>query len=201
MKIPVTIRNDAKCAAIAEKTYGALKKYEDCVFLCLGTGIGASVFLQGKQLTAQKNSGFEIGHMIIEKDGKQCNCGKKGCFETYCSMKRFKEQLILALNLNEKVKAPQLITILEEQHDNSKVQEIIKSYLENLLVGVSNIIDIFEPQAICLGGSFVYFKDILYDPFLKQYEQRKYVYNQETLPKIVLSNFQNDAGIIGATIE
>ena len=86
----IQINNDAKCAGLAEKQYGSLKDYDDAVFMCLGTGIGGAVFLGGKELKPKRNPGFEIGHMIIKKDGIPCNCGKSGCFETYCSMKRLK---------------------------------------------------------------------------------------------------------------
>ena len=75
------IKNDAKCAALAEKNYGSMKKYDDCIFLCLGTGIGGAAFLKGELLEPKRFSGFEFGHMIINKNGKECSCGKKGCFE------------------------------------------------------------------------------------------------------------------------
>lgn len=88
--IPVKVKNDAKCAAIAEMKYGALNSYQDAVFLCLGTGIGGAVFMGGKELEPIRNSGMELGHIVIEKNGIQCNCGKRGCFETYCSIKRLK---------------------------------------------------------------------------------------------------------------
>ena len=86
----IIIRNDGKCAGLAEKEYGALKEYQDAVFLCIGTGVGSAVFMDGKLLTPKQKPGFEFGHTIIEKDGEVCNCGKKGCFEAYASMKRLK---------------------------------------------------------------------------------------------------------------
>ena len=197
----ILIKNDAKCAGLAEKTYGSLKNYSDCVFLCLGTGIGGSVFINNKLLQPKRYPAFEIGHMIIEKEGKACNCGKKGCFETYCSIKRFKNELIQNLNLNEEILAKDLLKILEEEKQNEKVQKIIKEYINNLIVGLSNIIDIFEPEAISLGGSFVYFEDILYNELLKTYNERKYVFNKEKLPELTLATLGNDAGIIGAPLE
>ena len=81
--IPIKIKNDSKAAGLAENEYGALREYKDSVFLCLGTGIGSAVFLNNKLLIANKNTGFELGHMIINKGGIKCNCGKDGCFETY----------------------------------------------------------------------------------------------------------------------
>ena len=197
----ILIKNDAKCAGLAEKTYGSLKNYSDCVFLCLGTGIGSSVFINNKLLQPKRYPAFEIGHMIIQKDGKACNCGKKGCFETYCSIKRFKNELIQNLNLNEEILAKDLLKILKEEKQNEKVQKIMKEYINNLIIGLSNIIDIFEPESISLGGSFVYFEDILYNELLKTYNERKYVFNKEKLPELTLATLGNDAGIIGAPIE
>lgn len=97
----IIIRNDGKCAGIAEKLYGSMKIYEDSVFLCLGTGIGGAVFLNNKLLKPKKRSGFEFGHMVIEKDGNLCKCGNRGCFETYCSMKMLKEKLNKEIVLND----------------------------------------------------------------------------------------------------
>ncbi len=149
--LPVVVRNDAKCAGIAEKKYGALNKYEDCVFICLGTGIGGAAFLKNELLVAKRNPGFELGHMIIEKDGKLCNCGKRGCFETYCSMKRLKIELAQLLELPKDIASKELLEILKVRKNEEKVKERIDNYLEYLIVGLSNIIDIFEPEAICLG--------------------------------------------------
>lgn len=98
----IVIKNDGKCAGLAEKKYGNLRIYKDCIFLCIGTGVGASVFLREELLEPIQSSGFEIGHMIIEKDGRLCNCGRNGCFETYASMKRFKQSAIKELMGNEK---------------------------------------------------------------------------------------------------
>ena len=198
--LPIQIRNDAKCAGLAEKQYGALKSYEDAVFLCLGTGIGGSAFFQGKELIPKRNPGLEIGHMIIKKDGNLCKCGKKGCFETYCSMKSFKNQLIQILEVNKSITAKELLEELNLRKKEEKVQELLDNYTENLLVGLSNIIDIFEPQAICFGGSFVYFEKVLYELLVEKYYAKRYVFNKESLPDLKLAKLGNDAGMIGATI-
>ncbi len=99
--IPVSLRNDAKCAAIAEKEYGGLKKYDDAIFLTIGTGIGGAVFLGGKLLKPKKYEGFEIGHMVIESNGKQCKCGRRGCFEEYASMRVYRSKIEELFNIEE----------------------------------------------------------------------------------------------------
>ena len=224
------INNDSKAAGVAEMEYGALRKYKDAVFLCLGTGIGSAVFLNGKLLKANKNIGFELGHMIIDKNGLKCNCGKRGCFETYCSIKRFKENIANILNLKES-SSEEIKEILEKmmitdkngkdsilinllgnepsivygklcisEQDVLRVREVVEQYISDLIIGLSNIIEIFEPEAICLGGSFVFFKNIFYNKLVEEMNKRKYVFNKDNLPKIVLAELKNDAGIIGAVL-
>lgn len=75
--VPIKLSNDAKCAGLCEKKYGALKQYDDAVFMCLGTGIGGAVFLNGKMLKPKRYLGMELGHILIYKDGNQCTCGRK----------------------------------------------------------------------------------------------------------------------------
>lgn len=198
--IPVLLKNDAKCAGLAEKTYGALKEYQDAVFLCLGTGIGASVFMNGKELKPIQNPGMEIGHMVIDKNGIKCNCGKTGCFETYCSIKRLKNKLINEMNLSKEVSSKELLEILKWRAKEENIKKILEEYIDNLNIGLSNIIDIFAPQAICLGGGFVYFEEILYKPFLEKYYNERKSFYKDRIPDIKLALLGNDAGIIGATI-
>lgn len=197
--VPFKLNNDSKVAGLAEKVYGAMKDYNDCVFLCLGTGIGSAVFLNGKMLKANSNIGFELGHMIIDKNGIECNCGKKGCFETYCSIRRFKENAKKILNIKE-ISSELLIEKIKENIEMNEMKQIINDYIDNLIIGLSNIIDIFEPEAICLGGSFVYFRDIFYDKLVNKMKAKRYVFNKNSIPIIKLSELKNDAGIIGATL-
>lgn len=198
--IPVLLKNDAKCAGLAEKTYGALKEYQDAVFLCLGTGIGASVFMNGKELKPIQNPGMEIGHMVIDKNGIKCNCGKTGCFETLCSVKRLKDKLIDEMNLSKEVSSKELLEILKWRAKEENIKKILEEYIDNLNIGLSNIIDIFAPQAICLGGGFVYFEEILYKPFLEKYYNERKSFYKDRIPDIKLALLGNDVGIIGATI-
>ena len=197
--IPIQVGNDAKAAGLAEFEFGSLKQYNDAVFLCLGTGIGSAVFLNGSLLKANKNIGFELGHMVIDRNGIECNCGKKGCFETYCSMKRFKERVKKVLQLDN-IDAPDLVGILESNLQKPEVRELVNNYIENMIVGLSNIIDIFEPEAICLGGSFVHFKNIFYEQLVDEMDKRKYFFNKDSKTNIVLAELKNDAGILGAVM-
>lgn len=198
--IPIYLRNDAKCAAIAEKEYGGLKKYDDALFLTIGTGIGGAVFLEGKLLRPKKYEGFEIGHIVIEKNGIQCNCGRQGCFEKYASMKALKDTVQKEFN-RENLTGRELKEILIDENNKPKTDVIINEYIENLSLGLANLINIFEPETISIGGSFVHYKDLMLDKLIKKLNEKNMLFNNNGAPKIVMAKLKNDAGIIGSVIE
>ena len=182
IQVPIKIRNDAKCAAIAENTYGCLKSYNRSIFLTLGTGIGGAVIINNKLLDTGNLPGCEIGHMSIEKDGILCKCGRKGCFEKYASMKILKDNLRKALGYDEKVSGKELF-------------EIIRSNTPE-----SNLINIFEPEAIGIGGSFVYFEEVLLNRLKAEIISKNILFNPRENIIIKTAILENDAGIIGATL-
>ena len=102
IKLPIKMKNDAKCAALAESRIGALSDYKRTIFLTLGTGIGGAVIVNNQLLDTGDFPGCEFGHIIIQKDGIKCNCGKKGFFEKYASMKALKNNLREVLGLDER---------------------------------------------------------------------------------------------------
>lgn len=192
--IPIKLRNDAKCAALAEKEYGSLKKANDAIFLTLGTGIGGAVFLNGELLVPKKYEGFEIGHMIIEKNGIQCNCGRKGCFEKYASMNALKEKIAKKIG-KENISAEELKNILR----NTEFNNVVDEYIEDLSLGISNLINIFEPEVIAIGGSFAYFEKTLFNKLNVRLKQEE-LFNKNNIPKLVLAKLKNDAGIVGSVL-
>ena len=200
INLPIKIANDCRCAAIAENKYGALKKYSREVFITLGTGIGGAVIINDKPLDTGEYPGCEFGHMVIQKNGLQCNCGKKGCFEKYASMKAFKDNLRKELGLDEKTRGQDLLDIIRKDEGNPKIKKVINEYIENLSIGISNIINIFEPEVVGIGGSFVYFSDILLEKLKENLLQKEYLFNPKKKINIVQAILGNDAGIIGSTI-
>lgn len=198
---PVKIRNDGKCAALAEKKYGALKDYDDCIFINIGTGLGGAAFIDGKLLEPKRYSGFEFGHMTLVKDGIQCTCGKKGCFERYCSIKSLKNRITKTLNIDSTDISGQYLreNLMVKYHD--EVQDDINDFIEYLKIGVCNLIDIFEPEIICFGGSFSYYEGHpVLNKLIEEINKPNTTFNNDK-PKIVTAFFKNDAGIIGATVE
>lgn len=193
--IPVFLKNDVKCSGLCEKTIGNLKNYNNCIFLTLGTGIGGAYFYNDKLVTPNKYQGFEVGHMVIQTNGRKCKCGQSGCFEAYGSMKAFRTEIEELFNI-EKVTSFKMFEIIESGQKSEQVNKIIDEYINFLAVGISNLIKIFEPDAICIGGSFSYYEKI-FMPKLKNKIQ-KYLLNE--MPEIIIAKYENDAGIIGASM-
>lgn len=200
INLPMQIKNDSKCAALAEKHYGAMRDYDDCVFLAIGTGIGGAAFLNGELLVPKRFSGFEFGHMIINKGGRQCSCGKKGCFETYASIRAFRNKIAEILDIDNDFSGQYLREQLLD-FNNPKIDEVVEQFITDLSIGICNLIDIFEPEIVVLGGSFSYYEgNPVYDRLLEKIKEKSSRFNSMSMPKIGLAKLKNDAGMIGATI-
>ena len=204
IQLPIKIRNDAKCATLAENTYGALKSYDRSIFLTLGTGIGGAVVIHNELLDTGELPGCEFGHMLIERNGKLCRCGKKGCWETYASMKAFKDNLREILNLDEKTSGKELLDMLRKiDKSNPKyiqINKLIEQYIEYLSIGISNLVNIFEPEAIGIGGSFVFYEEIFLEKLKEKLLKDNLLFNERKEIVIQTAILDNDAGIIGATL-
>lgn len=204
MPIPIRLQNDAKCAAIAENKYGALQGYQNIIFLTLGTGIGGATILDGKLLEGKLFSGYEFGHITININGEKCKCGKNGCFELYGSMRKFKTAFKEKMGLSQLVHSEQLLDLLKydmalEKHDE-RIKQVIDEYTQNLAVGISNLINIFEPEAIGIGGSFSYFEEFLLEEIKDKIINGNLLFNSRNDIILKSALLKNDAGIIGASM-
>lgn len=200
LNLPIKIRNDAKCAAIAESKIGCLKDNRRSLFLTLGTGIGGAVIINGKLLDTGELPGCEFGHTVIQKNGIKCNCGKNGCFEKYASMKVLKDNLRTALELDGTTSGKELLDIIKKNSQDKKIECVIDEFVEYLSIGISNLVNIFEPEVIGIGGSFVYFSDILLERLKNTIQKNKYLFNEREELKILPAMLGNDAGIIGSCL-
>ena len=151
-------------------------------------------------LDPKKVPGFEFGHMIITKNGRLCNCGKRGCFERYGSMKVFKQEVINELNLDEKISGEELLKKVEKEQQDPVVENIIDEFTENLSIGISNLINIFEPEAIGIGGSFTYYGDILLPKIKSKILDGNLLFNKREDIIINAATLGNNAGMIGTTL-
>ena len=209
----VLIANDANAAALAESLAGAAKGADTSVMITLGTGVGGGVIIGGKIFAGGINeSGTELGHTVIVKGGRQCTCGRRGCWETYSSATG------LITSTKEKMAELKLkgidSLIFEEAEREGKVsartafnaakrgdkygEELVKEYIEYLAVGITDMINIFQPEVLSIGGGVCNEKEYLTKPLIEIVEKEQYTRANKKKTKIVTAILKNDAGIIGA---
>lgn len=142
--------------------------------------------------------------MVIKENGLECNCGRKGCFEKYGSMRAFKDNLRNELGLEDKTSGKELMAILKnttkESKDYAKIEKVRKQYIRDLSVGITNLVNIFEPEAIGIGGSFVYFSEALLDDIKELIIKENMLFNSRKEINIQTAVLGNEAGIIGAIL-
>lgn len=190
--VPFLIENDGRCAALAEKKFGNLREVENGLFLCLGTGIGGACFIEGTMIPQVR----KMGHMILHLDGALCKCGKRGCFEAYCSMKAFRDQIRQREN-NPLLSSKEIENLLCRPEKRKEYEAILEEYTTNLAFGISNLVNILSIEKVVLGGSFVYFSNILMPRLQEKMKESRFNKRIETV-KIETAKFLNDAGMIGA---
>ncbi|ADU28837.1 ROK family protein [Evansella cellulosilytica] len=150
-KVPVQIENEANAGAYGEKKFGAGKEFHNIVYISGGIGIGVGLILNGKLFKGHNGLSGELGHMTINIDGPECNCGNKGCWELYAS-----EQALIKMADESRifddgdVTLEQLVKLAEE--GNEKTIAIIEKLADYLVVGMNNIINTFNPEQIIIGN-------------------------------------------------
>ncbi len=205
----IRLANDADCAAVGEYFAGAGEKAHSFICITLGTGVGSGIVLDGKLLTGKNYAAAELGHMCISSGGEQCTCGRKGCFEAYASASA------LIRETNRAVKGIE-DTVLKDMvgddfsHTNAKMvfdardngdevaTRIVKEYYDMLAEGLGNVINVFDPETIAIGGGV----SAQGDKLVKELESRlaRYAFGGTLNTKIKICSLGNDAGIIGAAL-
>ncbi|MBO5286762.1 MAG: ROK family protein [Clostridia bacterium] len=212
----VLIENDANAAAKAEAIAGAAKGAKFSVMITLGTGLGGGIVLDGKVYSGFNFAGAELGHIVIEKDGKPCTCGRHGCWEAYSSATGLtnmtKEHLIKARAEGRKTLIEELIngnldncnarvafTAMKQGDQVGK--EIVDEYISYLACGIANIINIFQPNVLSIGGGVCNEKDNLLKPLFEEVFKQTYTKTGVTpQTELKIATLGNDAGIIGAAV-
>ena len=205
---PAFIENDANAAAYGEYVAGAAKGATDAVCITLGTGVGAGVIIDGKIFTGRNLAGTEIGHMVIEVDGPQCTCGRKGCFETFSSATGL-------INMTKQAIAENPDTVMAEYaerdgHSSARHafdamragdaagKAVVDKYIKYLASGITSVINIFQPDILCIGGGVCNEGDPLMVPLKDLVAKEVYTRMLDNNTKITVAELGNDAGIIGA---
>lgn len=213
LHLPVGVDNDANAAAWGEFKVGALVGARNAVAITLGTGVGSGLILDGKIYAGQNGAAGEMGHMVIERDGRACNCGRRGCWERYASATGL---ILTTRELMEQDSAHESLLWEMVNGDLNHISgrsafdamrkgdalgaKVVEIYVKDLSCGLINIINSLQPDIICIGGGISLEGEALLAPTRAIVEQEQYVTNSPLKTKLVTAKLGNDAGIIGAAL-
>lgn len=210
-KLPIYIENDANAAAYGEFVSGVGNKYKDFVAITLGTGVGSGVIVNNKIITGSFHGGAELGHMVIQVGGSTCSCGRQGCWEEYSSatalireakkeVASHPESMLNTLVDGDLDKMNAKIPFDAAQAGDEVAQKLIDWYIKYLATGLVNVISIFQPQAIALGGGVSAQKENLLKPLRERIVHEIYGGADALKTDLLVCELGNDAGIIGAAM-
>lgn len=208
----VYVENDANAAALGEALAGAAKGSNTSVMITLGTGVGGGVIIGGKVYSGFNHAAGELGHIVIQHGGRLCSCGRRGCWEAYSSATALSQMTKEMVIECEAKRIPTLM--LDEYKQNGKVSArtafaakkkgdsmgalMVETYIDYLACGISNIINIFQPEILCIGGGICNERDYLLKPLMEKVLHEQYTRDSKAQSKVVIAELGNDAGIIGA---
>jgi len=208
--VPVYIDNDANAAALGEVYAGAAAGCDNSITVTLGTGVGGGIIIDKKIYAGFNDNGAEVGHMVIHKGGVQCNCGRCGCWETYASVNALIRQTKVAmaehpesmmwegLDRNNPHVSGKTSFVAAKKGDAAALK-VVEKYFEYVAEGMTNLINIFQPEVLCIGGAISKEGDYLLNPVKKLIERDRFTrYCSQT--EIRICKLGNDAGIIGAAV-
>lgn len=205
---PVYVENDANAAALGEALAGAGKGAKSCVCITLGTGVGSGVVLDGKVYDGFNFAAAEIGHTVIVVDGEPCTCGRHGCWEAYASATALVRQTKAAMQEHPD---SQMHNVAREQgrvngrtafdamrRGDAAAKQVVDTYIRYIACGLANVVNIFQPEVLCIGGGICNEGDTLLIPLKEMLEQERYSKYSERQTRLCVATLANDAGIIGA---
>lgn len=204
----VYAENDATVAALAEAKAGSMKGCDVGVMYTLGTGVGGGIIINGKVFNGAHNMGSEIGHVIVDTNYFDCNCGNNGCLETFCSATaiiKYAKKLIEEGNdskilelANHNIENINAKNVFDAYRLNDKVAiETINRFKEYLAKAIAGMINTLDPEVISLGGGVSRAGDIILDG-LDELVRKYIIYKNEDFADIVIATLGADAGIVGA---
>ncbi|MDE5991360.1 MAG: ROK family protein [Clostridia bacterium] len=208
--VPIFINNDANCAALGEHVFGAGKGYNDVIFVTLGTGVGTGFIIDGKLFEGRECAGTEGGHMQIDicPDAQPCSCGRKGCWEAYASATALMRQTKVAMDecpnslmhkfAKEEGKISGKTAFLAAKAGDKAGQKVVDTYIGYVTNGLINLVNIFCPEAILIGGGISYEKEYLTNPIQKAINEDRFGAKFNPKVEVKTASLKNDAGILGA---
>ena len=211
-ELPLYIENDANCAALAEYYVGGGRGSKRFITVTLGTGVGAGIIHNGKIFHGSNGMAGEVGHMSIEMDGEECPCGRRGCWERYASANALKRQTAQAIAIHSDSILARVVAENDGHVSGQSAfiaarqgcpvgQQVCDRYIQYLATGLINIINIFQPDTLAIGGGVSNESDEqLLLPLRRQVAAYSLPCNLDRMTRIVKAELGNDAGIIGAAL-
>lgn len=200
--------NDANAVALAEYIVSGDKDIHSLVAVTIGTGIGGGIVIDGKIIDGFNGAGAELGHITVEKDGRKCACGSKGCLETYCSASALVKETKKAMidhpdsklwEICNNINSVDGKTVFKASELGDKVSaEVLETFLNYLSIGVINMITLLQPEILVIGGGMSKEKDALIEPLKKLVTENSLTKNLAEKTTIKTAVLFNDAGIVGA---
>ena len=178
--IPVVVTNDAKAAAMGEMKYGVAVGMNNFVELTLGTGVGSGIVANGQLIYGFDGFAGELGHMIVEPDGRPCGCGRKGCLETYCSATGVVRTAIAMLEESSETTslrdiATDKLTSYEvykaAMAGDTMAQEVFKQTGRRIGIACANIATFLSPEAFIFFGGLAQAGELLLRPIEEAYNE------------------------------
>lgn len=204
----ILIENDANAAALAESVAGAAAGTKISVTVTLGTGIGGGLVMNGKVFSGASGKGGEFGHMTICTGGKQCTCGRRGCWEAYASVTGLINQTKEAMNkdkdslmweLSKKSGKVSGRTAFDAMRKGDKTAKaVVDAYYRYVAEGIADIINMLEPEVIVIGGGISNEGETLLGPVREIVQKESFSGRNGT--RLEVAKLGNDAGIIGAAM-
>ncbi|HIU36462.1 MAG TPA: ROK family protein [Candidatus Fimenecus excrementigallinarum] len=208
---PIYLENDANCAALGEAVAGAGGNVENFVAITLGTGVGSGIIVNGKIVNGCNDAGGEMGHSVLVVDGEPCTCGRRGCWEAYSSATALVRQTRKAMRENPDSVMWEIAdrdlqnvngrTAFEGMRRGDRTaQDVVDTYIKYLAAGITNAINIFQPDVLCVGGGIGCEGEPLLEPVRRYVEKERYSIHCGKQTRICSAVLGNDAGIIGAAL-
>ena len=187
-EVPVIVENEANAGAFCEQKFGAGKDYENMVYISAGIGIGVGIFLNRELYQGKNGFSGEMGHMIIDMNGKPCNCGSQGCWEAYASEHALLEQAESSIE-----------TVLElaKNHDQT-AQDLFKEIGKYLGIGINNIINTFNPDQVIIGNRLALAREWIEEPIKTTIENHTLTHHQNEL-QLDFSKLEQYSTVLGVS--
>ena len=188
---PVAVDNDATCAALAEWQLGAARGFDDVVVVTLGTGIGGGLVCGGRLQRGTNGFAGEIGHMVVQPDGPNCPCGRRGCWERFASGRGL--QMLAGGRTGEDV-------VAAARAGDHEMLGVIDEFARWVALGLVNLTNILDPACIVLGGGLASAHDLLFPPIAREFSALLYSPEHRAHPVLRFAELGERAGAIGAAL-